>query len=88
LLKERGGERTGYRGCLVGTLVGGVICAAVAAIWSYNYTRESVSGLLPASLLPVLFGFVGFVAGGFAGGVVSLVLDVLARKKEDAEDEF
>lgn len=87
MLKERGAEKTGYRGCLTGALVGGIIGAIVVVYWSCQYTQTSAPGL-PPTLLPVLFGFLGFLAGAIMGSVVMFLLDLVVRKRESEEDEF
>ena len=87
MLKERGVEKTGYRGCLTGALVGGVIGAAGVVYWSLEYSRQTATGL-PPTLLPVVFGFIGFVAGAFLGSVVVFLADLVVRKRETEEDDF
>ena len=87
MLKERGAEKTGYRGCLMGALVGGIIGAAIVVYWSLQYTRVSTPAL-PSTLLPVLFGFIGFVVGAVLGSLMVFLVDLVIRKREIEEDEF
>lgn len=87
LLKERGAEKSGYRGCLVSALVFGLIGGVIAIWWSRQYALETAPDM-PVVLMSVMFGVVGFVAGGVVGVLMSFLLDLLVRKREHEEDEF
>lgn len=87
MLKERGAEKTGYRGCLIGLVVGGLIGAMVTVMWSKQYTQATAPDM-PVVLMTAMFGSVGFVAGGIVGILLTFFFDLFTRKREQEEDEF
>lgn len=86
MLKERGAEKSGYRGCLVGSLVGGVPGAYIALHLTQNSVRE-VQGF-GASMFSVMYGSLGFIVGMVVGVLVVFVIDLFTRKREEDIDAF
>lgn len=86
LLKERGDERSGYRGCLVGSVGFGLI-GATGTIW---FTRATVAQAPESAsfMFAAVGGSVGFVAGAIIGGLVVFLFDLATRRKEHELDEF
>lgn len=87
ILKERGAERSGYRGCLIGALIFGAIGAYVA-VSMFSSNAANAAPAMPAFLFQVMFGSVGFVAGGIVGTLVVFLLDLVTRKREREIDQF
>ncbi|MBM3464376.1 MAG: hypothetical protein FJX76_19960 [Armatimonadetes bacterium] len=87
MLKDFGAEKTGYRGCLVGFVVGGLIGAVVAFWFAAKYTQVNVPDM-PVAVMSFAFGAVGFVVGGILGLIISFVVDLVTRKREKEEDSF
>ncbi len=87
MLKERGAEKTGYRGCLIWALVFGLIAAVVTWIYASRYTGDTAPDM-PFFIIPVLFASIAFVAGGIVGALLSLSYDFFVRRRETEEDNF
>lgn len=87
MLKERGAERTGYRGCLVGGVIFGLIGAIITYVYTLGYAQSTYPDM-PQFLFPIMFGAIGFIAGAIVGCVVVFLLDVVTRKKESEADQF
>jgi hypothetical protein len=87
LLKERGAERSGYRGCLVGGVAFGLIGAIVTYFYTQGYAASNYPDM-PVFLIPIMFSAVGFVGGAVIGCLVVFLLDLVTRKKENELDEF
>lgn len=88
ILKERGAERSGYRGCLIGALVFGAIGIYMSITMFDVAAIASATPAMPAFLFQVMFGSVGFVAGAIVGTLVVFLLDLVTRKKEREIDQF
>ena len=87
MLKERGAEKTGYRGCLVGLLVGGVVGGGVGYRVGALYVEQSAPAM-PGVVMSVMFASVGFVVGALLGILVVWLIDLFTRKREQEADEF
>lgn len=87
ILKERGAERSGYRGCLIGGLLFGAIGAFVT-VTMFGTNAAKATPEMPAFLFQVMYGSVGFVIGAIIGNVVIFLLDLVTRKKEREIDQF
>lgn len=87
MLKERGAEKSGYRGCLISAAVAGLIGAIAGYIWGGHYASVNVPDM-SAVLLQLMFGVVGFIGGSVVGVVFSFFLDLLVRRRETEEEEF
>ena len=86
LLKERGAEKSGYRGCLFGGVTFGAVGAALAVWYTRDYATKSPE--MSKFLFSVMFGSVGFVVGSLVGVLVVFLFDLATRKKEREIDEF
>lgn len=88
MLKERGAERSGYRGCLIGGVVFGVLGAILTVWYTADYASVRGNDQMPSFLFKVMFGSVGFIIGSLVGCLVVFLLDLVTRKKEIELDEF
>lgn len=86
ILKERGAERSGYRGCLIGGVLFGIIGAIVTIYLTRDYAKAPND--MTAFMFNAMFGSVGFVVGGLVGCLLVFILDLLTRKKEREIDQF
>jgi hypothetical protein len=86
LLKERGAEKSGYRGCLIGSLIGGGIGGYLGYSWSLTASND-VHGMA-SKMFGVMYGSIGFTVGTITGLSLVWFVDLFTRKREKDIDEF